>query len=140
MVNDSFLLLIPPQNFMFLKNNNDHWASNLLRTRYLYDESTRWFKRNAQYCGRWKKISSYKHAPDSDWLSRHSCLNVACTVCPSFLSDVLRFLFVQLDEEQSIRMKGEDTRQIGCLHSGCCCLHEEMWRQTQDKHAIFTHK
>lgn len=72
------------------------------------------------------KISSYKHANDSDRLLRHSCLNVACTVCPSFLSDVSRFLFVQLDEEHSIQMKGGDTRQIACLHFGCCCLHEEM--------------
>jgi len=72
------------------------------------------------------KISSYKHASDSDWLSRHGRLNVACTVCPPFLSNLLRFLFVQLDKEQSIQMKGGDTRQIACLHSGCCSLHEEI--------------
>ena len=61
------------------------------------------------------KISSYKHATDSDWLLRHSCLNVACTVCPSFLFDVLRFLFVQLDEEQRTQMKGGDNKTNSLL-------------------------
>jgi len=72
------------------------------------------------------KISSYKHVSDSHWLLRHSCLNVACMVCLSFFSDVLRFMFVQLHEERSTQMKGGDTRHIACLHFGCCCLHEEI--------------
>lgn len=38
-------------------------------------------------------------------------------------------------------MKGGDIRQIACLQFGCCCLHEEMGRYTQDEqHAIFTHQ
>jgi len=86
------------------------------------------------------KISSYKHVSDSHWLSRHSCLNVACTVCLSFLSDVLRFLFLQLDEEQSIQMKGEtQDKLLACILDAAACMKGcEDRLKTNDMHSSHT--
>ena len=39
--------------------------------------------------------------------------------------DYVRFLFVGLDEEESLQKKGGYTRRIARLHFGCCCLHKE---------------
>jgi len=43
----------------------------------------------------------------------------------------VRFLFVRLDEQRSLREKGGYTRRIAGSHFGCCCQHKETWGSTQ---------
>jgi hypothetical protein len=51
----------------------------------------------------------------------------------------VRFLFVGLDEERSLKMKCGFTRRSAVSHFGYCCLHTKKGKDQLKQHAIFAH-
>lgn len=58
-----------------------------------------------------EKISPYGHG------YRHTAVRISRPNC-------VRFLFMGLDGEQSVRKEGGYSRQISRSHLDCCCLHK----------------
>ena len=50
----------------------------------------------------------------------------AVSICSISKPNAIRFMFVGLDEEQSLQKRGGYLIQIAVSHYGCCCLHKEM--------------
>jgi hypothetical protein len=55
----------------------------------------------------------------------------AVSICSISKPNAIRFMFVGLDEEQSLQKRGGYLIQIALSHYGCCCLHNETWISTQ---------
>jgi hypothetical protein len=69
---------------------------------------------------------------NSEWLLDRT----VCTCRPDFV----RFLFVSLDKERSLRKKEGCTRRIARSHFGCFWPHKETWTSSQTKNTLSSHR
>jgi hypothetical protein len=57
-----------------------------------------------------------------------------------FRPNSVKFFFVELHEERSMRKKGAYMRRIADSHFECCCLHKETWRLNSTRSSYWSYR